>query len=153
MSEAEIAWLAGILEGEGSFMAWIRTRGDRGVRIQMGSTDKDILDRIADMVSIGTVRLVPAQHNKFGTKPLWIWALTSKTDVRILAQRLLPWLGERRRKQAEAIIESTEGLLVRPGGVCSKGHLIEGENRLQNGRSAICRTCANERRRAQSSAR
>lgn len=154
MQEADIAWLGGLLEGEGSFLTWKEKReGTRTrpnvVRIQMGSTDRDVLERAAAVTGLGRVRAVAPQHNKLGGKPFWVWSVQAKADVRKLTQRLLPWLGERRTVQARAILDATANLNIRPRGVCLNGHRIAGDNRVRTGPGTYaCRTCANERRRA-----
>lgn len=149
MSDPEVAWLAGILEGEGSFMCWVTNRGNRTVRISMGSTDIDVLERVAEVVGVGTVRAIKPQYNKFGKKPIWHWHIARKADVRALSQLLRPWLGERRRQQVDAILAATDSIRPQPPGYCVNGHPIIDGNRAGTG--LACRRCANERRRRQRS--
>lgn len=138
MSAAETAWVAGLLEGEGSFLSWPSGRGGRRtVRISMGTTDLDVLERLRDTVGAGYVKAIKPQHNKLGTKPFWHWHLSARADVRELVLRVHPWLGARRREAAERILALTENLVVQPEGVCMKGHPIIGGNRY----GKACRTC------------
>ena len=44
----EIAWLAGLLEGEGSFGAYVK--GSQSPCIQFSMCDKDVLERAANML-------------------------------------------------------------------------------------------------------
>lgn len=151
----ETAWLAGILEGEGSFLYFeYDHRGPRCgtnlVRIQMSSTDRDILERVARLVGVGRVRSLP-DRPRFGRKPQWGWSIQAKADVRELTLRLLPWLGERRTEQANRILAATASLVISPLGTCRNGHVIDENNRRRtgsrNGRDQYtCRKCFNERR-------
>lgn len=150
MSDPDIAWVAGILEGEGSFMCWTTTRGTETVRIQMGTTDLDVLERLRDVVGTGRITPVKHQLNKLGTKPIWIWMISRKSDVVDLASKVYPLMGARRKGQIEKIFAHTEGINIQQRGVCMNGHAIAGGNRLPHG---ACRQCATARRRVLSQAR
>ena len=50
MTDLEIAWIAGILEGEGCFTCDTKTTR---LRVQCVMTDKDIIDRLHNIVGKG----------------------------------------------------------------------------------------------------
>jgi len=63
----EVAWLAGILEGEGSFIS----KGQ--ARIQVAMTDQDIITRLAELTGVGRVYAVRRQ--KPHHKDSWLWTV------------------------------------------------------------------------------
>jgi hypothetical protein len=100
-SEAECAWLAGLLEGEGSFMMTSQSvqlvsgvKVYRYPRITVNMTDRDVILQAANMFGNSVYRLPPQD----GLKQQWR-ASTSGTHAASWMQRLYPWLGSRRRGQ------------------------------------------------------
>lgn len=155
MSDTEAAWLAGLLEGEGSFLVWDRKTDGRTVRldvvrVQMCSTDLDVLERVVEVTGLSRPRPIKAHPDKLGTKPIWQWSIQRKAEVRALTERLLPWLGTRRTEQAQAVLAATEGLVIREDGTCRNGHPITIDNRVRTAPGKYtCRICLNARRRRQ----
>lgn len=152
MTASEVAWIAGFLEGEGSFTASARQRGSVYVRIQASSTDRDVLERVAAIVGVGTVRVVRPDP-RGSRKQVWIWGIGAKPDARELALQVQPWLGKRRRSQAQAVLDATATLPIQPVGTCLNGHRIEGMNRLGRGACRQCNRVAKRRARLRPQAR
>jgi hypothetical protein len=97
--DANLAWLAGLYEGEGSIVAVQRSNTASptlGMAIKM--TDLDVLERARDTVALGTV-FGPYQSSYVGAKPHWSWNVQKAGAVFSLATALYPWLGERRQGQ------------------------------------------------------
>lgn len=93
MSEVDIAWAAGLFEGEGCVFA----KPDKGrIRIitSLDSCDQEIVDRFASIVGVGKV-FGPYEHKK-GTRPYWKWRTTGPTRVMEVFVQLKPYLGARR---------------------------------------------------------
>lgn len=119
-SDAEVAWLAGLLEGEGSF--WMITSRDGGQygghkryrypKIVVNMTDRDVIDRVSAMFGNSTYKMPPAR-NYPDRKQQWR-AQISGVGAAEWMRRLYPWLGERRRAKIDEVlaeygaIESTE---------------------------------------------
>lgn len=113
MDKAEIAWVAGLLEGEGSFSsAQHHGRGHQIGRVDMQSIDHDTLETLARITGIGSVHgpLAP-QPNR---QPLWYWRVQRHNDVRALTELIYPWMGARRRRQIEAIWEGQDKERLNP---------------------------------------
>lgn len=94
----EVAWLAGLLEGEGSF-----NNATKGYpRVQMVSTDHDIVIRSAKLVEANV--LGPYSNTKWlGKRPQYRWYVNGPRAIELMSL-LLPWMGERRSaKMAEAL--------------------------------------------------
>jgi len=98
MSDTDHAWLAGIVEGEGTFS---RPNSQWGlVRVVM--TDKDIIDRLLAVTGIGLI------HAHKSRKPhhlqAWDWTVLRRANVHQLCGTLAPLLLERRRAAIKAIL-------------------------------------------------
>jgi hypothetical protein len=126
VSEAEVAWLAGLLEGEGSFMMVNNRVGGKLYRypkVVVNMTDRDIIDRVATMFGTTTYEM-PAPP-KVSHKQQWRATVTGVKAAEWM-RRLYPWLGERRRARIDEVlveygaIESTE---VRRQRACREGAL------------------------------
>lgn len=98
-SAAEIAWAAGLFEGEGTF----NMARPSGAYFQMSitSTDKDVIERFAQIAGIGSVR--PQKMQKSHTKPTWRWCAGGRAAIPFLDE-IYPWLGKRRRARADDVL-------------------------------------------------
>lgn len=56
----QIVWLAGLLEGEGNF----RHQGKSAAIIQLGMTDRDIVERASQIMGNATVRVYQTQASE-----------------------------------------------------------------------------------------
>ena len=121
-SDVELAWLAGIWEGEG---CWQHKKGrtrlfENGrtytekdyLRIAVQMTDKDIVDRVAYIMDRRTVTKtdVPSKR-KLGRKPLYTFALSGKPAI-LWTNLMLPHLGIRRQEKVQMIYETIDTELV-----------------------------------------
>ncbi len=95
MTEAEIAWVAGLFEGEGSFQS-MQPKGCGIPRLTIHMSDKDVLERLAMLTGsdLRAVRRRKATHAN--RKPIWSWTLGTQKAVALMKQ-LYPHLGKRRR--------------------------------------------------------
>jgi len=96
----ELAWVAGLLEGEGSFISR-RTKTGYQISIQCRMNDKDIIERLQKLVDKGNIYNAIDNHANG-----WAWHLSTKDDVFKLAKQLRLYMGQRRQKQIDAIIET-----------------------------------------------
>jgi hypothetical protein len=103
-----VAWLAGILEGEGSF-CWRGRKTAYGIPyIRVGMADKDIVERISDIIG-GNVH--PEKPRKLHYKIQYRLSISGKPAI-IIMKLILPHMGERRSKKIRELIQKWE---VRPG--------------------------------------
>jgi hypothetical protein len=96
MTEAEIAWLSGIIEGEGSFCS------KTSLAIQVVMTDKDVIERMQMITGLGRIYVVRprAEHHK----PAWMWSVQRRAHIRLIINAILPWLGSRRTIAANKLL-------------------------------------------------
>lgn len=102
----DIAWLAGLLEGEGSFMVWKNHKPKKTYfypTISVNMTDKDIIDRVANL--FGTQSYVFKKAYGVSKKPSWRAMVRGKNAVAWM-KLLLPYMGERRAEKINEILES-----------------------------------------------
>lgn len=148
MSDVDLAWLAGLLEGEGTFVvhhepARERRRASVVIRIAVHMTDRDVVERVRDIVGLGTVLRRPP--SKPHHKETFRWAISAKAPTLKLMQTLRPHMGERRAAQIDRCIQAVAangGIHVRV-----RNH---GETLYRNGcRCEVCfnaKSAANARR-------
>src|SRR4051812_6399725 len=92
-TDVEIAWLAGLLEGEGSFMAhWATTHKNNGsdqryFRIDLSMTDEDVVRKAARLM--GATSLFVQNRKETGRKPMWRTRLMGK-HAREVAKLIRP---------------------------------------------------------------
>lgn len=90
MTEGEVGWVAGLLEGEGS---WTRHRNNRTyISVQM--TDQDIINRLHLVTGVGTTFFT--KRKKPHHKDSWRWQVAAQAQVASLTEAVLPWMGKRR---------------------------------------------------------
>lgn len=98
MSE-EIAWAAGLYEGEGTVFAPWSKRDCRyhSPKLQINMTDEDIIDRFGAIIQVG---------HKYGpypgvNKPKWYWTVYVANETKNVLDSFWPYLGARRKEQAK----------------------------------------------------
>lgn len=148
MQSAHIAWLAGLLEGEGCFHA--ASNGGPAVRLCM--TDRDVVERARALLGVrGVVSVRPGTER---TKAAYTISLTGSRAAGWM-MTLYSLLGSRRRGRINSLLSAWKSL---PGAnrqkvACKRGHPLTGTNlkvvKLRDGRaSRVCRECARLRQRA-----
>ena len=104
MSEAEVAWLAGLFDGEGSIIQrHRRTPNDRAFEITITNGCKALIDKVAEITGVGQISL--SERSKVNPRhaDIWIWHCYG-TDVALeLLARMRPWLLAR-AERADAVL-------------------------------------------------
>jgi hypothetical protein len=98
--ETEIAWAAGIFEGEGTVFSHKTRSTDthRYVRLSLSMADEDIVRRLNAIVP-GKLN-GPFKTRKDNHRPMWKWQVDRIDQVQEILRLFWPWLGQRRRSQA-----------------------------------------------------
>lgn len=149
-SDTEIAWAAGLFEGEGTF-DWHGCQ----IRVTMSLTDLDVLQRFASIVGNGTISgPIKRKDAKPHWKPCWHWWAIGQNVVTICFA-FLPYLGQRRSAKAREVLAKFEAYLeavapVRPCEHC--GLPFKPRSRRAASKAKYCeprclRLAKNERRR------
>lgn len=135
MDHADLAWLAAIIEGEGTF----GRNGRPGGQVRVVMTDQDIVRRLEAITGIGRVH--GRGQRTVRHKPTWEWCVTRRGSVGELVRMLAPFLLERRRRQIAGIVAANGDALpaaapMTPGDPASWAWiagLIEGEGWMAPG--------------------
>jgi hypothetical protein len=150
-SENEIAWAAGLFEGEGCIKTGHDKTGRAYAYVTLTTTDKDVMDYFHAVVGIGEVR--PSPPRQAGYKATYRWSGTRTAEVVILLESFLPYLGLRRSVKAMEALVICEGIKPRSKTHCPEGHKFTDENTWwevvppAGRRQRRCRTCMRERMR------
>lgn len=98
----ETSWLAGLLEGEGSFMIGPPSSPNRPcISIQM--TDEDVIMRVSRIFGVKPLKLQRGIEK--GWKPSCMIHLRGKRAIELM-RIVFPYMGNRRKKQIERAIQS-----------------------------------------------
>lgn len=107
-----MAWAAGLFEGEGSFTIHksrnpTRKDGWTNIRIypaaSLSMTDKDVMERFAKIVGMGNVTGPYKTKGREGKKDKFMWMVINKKAL-LLADMFRPFLMERRKNQIEGML-------------------------------------------------
>lgn len=91
MNAVEIAWVAGIIEGEGTILV---PGGGQYPSVRVAMTDEDVVRRLHSITGLG--RVVPRKKGQPHFKPQWQWHVCSRREVARLLCAVAPLMGSRR---------------------------------------------------------
>lgn len=144
----ELAWAAGLFEGEGCITQTRRSTGYAAPRLQMSMADIDVVRRFALTVGVGSLHWITPRRLHHSEQLLW--SVTRFEHVQAVLAMFWPWLGDRRRARArQVLLEHREHLALAPiprrlRTHCPNGHAYDGPNTYLSKRgSRVCRTCCN----------
>ena len=105
-SPHNLAWAAGIIEGEGCFSHYQRSnRPSTGAAIHCEMTDEDTIRTLHKVLGVGKVSRRPARARR---KPTWILSIQKNGEIFDTLLRLSPYLMSRRKLQAAKLFKSLE---------------------------------------------
>lgn len=99
MESGDIKWLAGLLEGEGSF--YIKPTGARQAKVTLEMCDKDVVERAYNLLRVKSAIYEP--KNKLATKPSYRFAVYSSQAIGLM-MTLYSQMGLRRQAKIREII-------------------------------------------------
>lgn len=80
MTEAQIAYVAGIIDGEG--LIYFNRKGDYYLlKLDVKNTAKQLLDWLQQTTGMGSMRLLKTRANR---QPCWEWRLSSSQALQLL---------------------------------------------------------------------
>lgn len=143
ISIKDIAWIAGLLEGEGYF-SHPRAGNKFCATIRLAMTDRDVIDRAAVLMGAGSRGHVGV-HTKPSATRQCVYGFTLHGKYAIAwMMTILPFMGDRR---AIRIREAIAGWKSRPlyHGLkitCGRGHPLD--HVRPDGAGRFCKTCAEQ---------
>lgn len=103
MTPEQVAWVAGLIEGEG----YIQIRKEaHSVRINVAMTDEDVVRRLQAFTGVGAVYAWTKKTK--GGKNVWTWSVGHRAEVRPLLMEIAPWMGVRRGAVLRTALEWLE---------------------------------------------
>jgi hypothetical protein len=129
MTEAQVAWVAGIIEGEGTIV-WADGRA-KYAAVKVHMTDQDTVQRLHAWTGLGTVTDHRPRTDRH--KASWLWSVQRQDEFLALAAAVEPWLMSRRTARLQevraSLLAHREGVASRKAsrypageGVCKNGH-------------------------------
>lgn len=97
----EIAWVAGLLEGEGSFSKYAAGKNTT-YAIQCKMADEDVVRRLQAVLGVGRVTYVPPSQT--GYQAQWALRITRLRHVYAVCVAIHPFMGLRRRRRIEQLL-------------------------------------------------
>lgn len=119
----QVAWIAGIIEGEGSFIAERRrsgryaTRIYASARIQVQMTDLDVIEKLRTLAG-GTINTYVDKRPQ--CKDQYRWTFRGYENVVLMTDLLRPWMFSRRTGQMDRMLEIVNEVRA---GVCQDSPL------------------------------
>ena len=125
ISVKDIAWLAGLLEGEGCF----RSVGNCPT-IKLSMTDRDTVVRAAGL--LGLTHIATVIHKNPTYKDAWVIAANGRTAAGWM-MTIWPLMGARRQEKITEMLKcwKSAALWQRYRVQCKYGHLLSGPNLYQ----------------------
>ena len=111
--EARVAWLAGILEAEGSFLA-ARTGIYSYPQVQMTMCDRSVLERAMDLMPASRIYAdIDKRGIERGWSEAWMVKLSGPPAASVM-KAVLPWMGLRRTKAIERALSAWRPIRLAP---------------------------------------
>ena len=96
IADSDLCWLAGLIEGEGTFLAGPPS-APRCPAVQLSMVDRDIVERAAELLGVA-VMVVPSRRENWRTA----YCVRVRGSRAVLwMKRLRPLMGARRRQQID----------------------------------------------------
>lgn len=99
-TKEELAWLAGLFEGEGSICHFNRSdRPSKRLEVDLAMTDEDVVQRAANLLDAK----VFSKQVREGDKRMYYLRLSDNTARKFLRE-ILPYMGERRTMKILSVL-------------------------------------------------
>lgn len=135
ISTKDLYWIAGILEGEGSFTVAAKIKP----RITLNMTDKDIVERVRNILDQNQVVHKYYPKGQIGYKPIYNIDMTGPKAAGWMLT-LFSIMGKRRQTRIKDIFSNW--LLIKPKDKtrCKRGHTFSTINNRGNSVCGVCKS-------------
>ena len=106
MTDVEVAWVAGLIEGEGCISTFGKKRRYYW-NVRVGMTDLDTIRKLRGITGMGIIYTQKVTGNR---KPAWRWSVNRQAEVRELLTKILPHMGARRTEKIHEALHQIEGV-------------------------------------------
>ncbi len=127
--DRQVAWLAGLLEGEGSFMHPAPSR-PRSPVVSLSMTDQDVVERAASILGVSACRTAPRSSTGRA-----VWCVQARGRRAVATMMAVdPYMGERRSLRIEEVLAACP--MTGPRRKVSRSQAEEIAARMRRGHSA-----------------
>lgn len=124
----ETAWLAGMIDGEGSIGLYDYGREGRRVQIQMANSEKKLVDRFREVIGCGTsVYRTNIHKSHKGRKPMYQYSLKGSNRCYWVLKQVIPFLIAKKDKASAIINELEERPFGRWANATREARLLQSE--------------------------
>lgn len=134
MTEAEVAWLAGLLEGEGCFSS-----PPGKARVICAMTDRDVIERCLEITGVGNLKF-RKRYNP-DRKDQWVWDVSRLRDASAIMRVVRPLMGLRRGAAIDAVLAQLVDPRPKARTHCKNGHEFTPETTYPRRGYQDCRIC------------
>jgi hypothetical protein len=100
MVDVDVAWVAGIIEGEGAVML---TKNPMRVRVRVCMTDRDVIESLCSKTKLGTLAL-ETWRKRPNRKQVYVWEVRKQNEVQQLLVAIRPFMHSRRTKKIDEVL-------------------------------------------------
>jgi hypothetical protein len=110
----QVAWAAGILEGEGCFSICTRKTAKhdhKTLAVHCEMTDEDVVRKLHSVFQVGTVverKNMSGRRDTRTRKITFIWSVQNHKGISEVCNLILPHMGARRKQKILELIEYVE---------------------------------------------
>ena len=102
----DIAWLAGIIDGEGSIIIHlVRESGRHQCRVTIVNTDDGILSEAKRILGKWLIFFTIAKNNQPQHKSCYVIEINRRLEAKFVLEKVLPYLKSIKKQKAEAFID------------------------------------------------
>lgn len=106
ISTAQIHWIAGLLEGEGTFTKTTpasQTLGSCSIRVGFSSTDQDVTLKLANLLGFGSIHRITPKTNRWSSREQFRWE-TAGIRAAGLMMTVYTLMGKRRQEKIRELL-------------------------------------------------
>jgi hypothetical protein len=104
MKDTDIAWIAGLFEGEGNISLWLPSHGSGHTSVLLGTSDRDVVERLDRLFPSRTGLKVHKDHTRPQNKDQHVWKLGDSANQQRFLRMIMPLLGQRRLAKAQEVV-------------------------------------------------
>lgn len=102
----DIAWLAGIIDGEGTVQIHlVRESGYHQCKVNIVNTDEGILTEVKRILKEWLVFFTISKNNQPEHKPCYVIGINRQLEAKFVLGKVLPYLKSVKKQKAELFIE------------------------------------------------
>ena len=108
MTDPQIAWAAGLFEGEGCISNSRIRQGKVCKQLSLEMTDLDIVERFRKVVGVDNKIISRVRKDNGNCKPIYLYRIQAHKDIQRVLSSFLPFFGLRRAYTALNTLDQIE---------------------------------------------